>query len=115
MVVWGTLATQFPDGRLAASKSWRLNWLGIALALYVFMADSLRAVLQGLDVTKMLPGPFNWPVFCAALALMAAPVAHMAWRMSTEPVDISDGREYIRRRRNYSRTGLEPHAEAPKR
>jgi hypothetical protein len=115
MVVWGTLATQFPDGRLATSKLWRLNWLGIALALYVFMADSLRAVLQGLDVTKMLPGPFNWPVFCAALVLMAAPVAHMAWRMLTEPVDISDEREYIRRRRNYSRTGLEPHAEAPKR
>jgi hypothetical protein len=94
MVVWGTLATQFPDGGLATSKLWRLNWVGIALALYVFMADSLRAVLQGLDVTKILPGPFNWPVFCAALVLMAAPVAHMAWRMLTEPVDISEGREY---------------------
>ena len=93
MVVWGTLATQFPDGRLATSKLWRLTWLGIALALYVFMADSLRAVLQGLDVMKMLPGPFNWPVFCAALVLMAAPVAHVAWRLLTEPVDSSDGRE----------------------
>ena len=115
MVVWGTLATQFTGVSLAASKLWRLNWVGIALALYVFMADSLRAVLQGLDVTRILPGPFNWPVFCAALVLMAAPVAQIAWRMLTEPVDISDGREYIRRQRNYSRTGLEPHAEAQKR
>ena len=115
MVVWGTLATQFTDDRLATSKLWRLNWVGIALALYVFMADSLRAVLQGLDVTRILPGPFNWPVFCAALVLMAAPVAQIAWRMLTEPVDISDGREYIRRQRNYSRTGLEPHAEDQKR
>ena len=72
---------------------WRLSWLGIALALYVFMADSLRAVLQGLDVTRMLPQPFNWSVFVVALALMAAPVAHMAWRMSMEPVDSSDCRE----------------------
>ena len=115
MVVWGTLATQSTDDRLATSKWWRLNWLGIALALYVFMADSLRAALQGLDVTRILPESFNWPVFCAALVLMAAPVAHMAWRMLTEPVDISEGREYIRRRRNYSRTGLESHAEAQKR
>ena len=114
MVVWGTLATQFTGGSLAASKLWRLNWLGIALALYVFMADSLRAVLQGLDVTRILPGPFNWPVFCAALVLMAAPAAQMAWRLPKQPVDISGDREYIRRRRNYSRIGLESHAETQK-
>src|SRR5258706_590948 len=115
MVVWGTLATQFTGARLATWWLWRLNWLGIALALYVFMADSLRAVLQGLDLARILPGPFNWPVFCAALVLMAAPVAHTVWRMLTEPVDIFERREYIRRQRNYSRTGLEPHAEAQKR
>jgi len=114
MVVWGTLATQFTGGSLAASKLWRLNWLGLALALYVFMADSLRAVLQGLDVTRILPRPFNWPVFCAALVLMAAPAAQLAWRLLKQPVDIPGDGEYIRRRRNYSRIGTESHAEAQK-
>ena len=80
MVVWGTLVTQFTDGRLATSKVWSLSWLGMALALYVFMADSLRAVSQGLDVRHVLPTSFNWPAFCVALMFMAIPVAQMGWR-----------------------------------
>ena len=67
MIVWGTQVTQRAAGRAAVpltSTAWRLNWLGIALALYVFMADALRAVPQGLDATRMvLPTVFNWPVF----------------------------------------------------
>ena len=81
MVVWGTVATQFSEGRpatsftaLARPKLWGLTWLGIALALYVFMADSLRTVSQGLDVRHVLPTSFNWPMFCVALLLMTAPV-----------------------------------------
>jgi hypothetical protein len=45
------------------------------------MADSLRAVQQGRDVTTVLPTAFNWPVFCVAFALMAAPMAQTRWRM----------------------------------
>jgi hypothetical protein len=83
MVVWGTLATQFSHGRhvtartLASRQLWGLASLGIALALYLFMADSLRVVVdQGLDATRhVLPRPFNWPAFCVALMLMTAPVA----------------------------------------
>ena len=61
------------------STVWRLNWLGTALALYVFMADALRAVPNGLDATRtVLPAAFNWPVFLVALALMAAPVADIS-------------------------------------
>jgi len=64
---------------LARPKLLGLTWLGIALALYVFMADSLRVVHQGLDATRqVLPGPFNWPLFCVALMLMATPVAQSA-------------------------------------
>jgi len=93
MIVWGTLATQFADGspataraRLAQAKSWCLTSLGIAMALYVFMADSLRVVPQGLDaVTQILPERFNWPLFCVALVLMAAPVAQIAWRWTMLP------------------------------
>jgi hypothetical protein len=83
MVVWGTLATQVihgsavtPRTALARRKLWGLACLGIALALYLFMADSLRVVHQGLDATRdVLPSPFNWPVFCVALLLMTAPGA----------------------------------------
>jgi hypothetical protein len=93
MVVWGTIATQFTGDRastslmaLARPKLWRLAWLGVALALYVFMADSLRVVHQGLDATRhVLPGSFNWPLFCVALVLMATPVAQSARSFRRQP------------------------------
>ena len=84
MIVWGTLVSQRTAGNPATpvtSTLWRLSWLGVALALYVFMADSLRVVHQGLAVTKtVLPDEFNWSAFVVALTLMAAPVAQLAWR-----------------------------------
>lgn len=84
MIVWGTQVTRPAAGGAAGpltSTAWRLNWLGVALALYVFMADALRAAPDGLNATRMvLPAAFNWPVFLVALALMAAPVTHIAWR-----------------------------------
>jgi hypothetical protein len=83
MIVWGAMVTQRQvrtHGRSVPSKlCWRLNWIGAALALYVFMADSIRSVHEGLDATRtMLPTAFNWPLFLVALALMAAPVAPLA-------------------------------------
>ena len=85
MIVGGTLASQTTVRRPATSLTrtlWRLNGLGIALALYVFMADSLRVVHQGLDrTTTVLPEAFNWSVFCVAFTLMAAPVAQTGWRI----------------------------------
>jgi len=88
MIVWGTLVSQCIDrnpGTAVTSTLWRLNWLGIALALYVFMADSLHAVNEGLDATRtVLPTTFNWSVFVVALTLMAAPIAQTAWRMRSD-------------------------------
>jgi hypothetical protein len=86
MIVWGTLVSQravrSPAGSVGSTRWWRLNWLGVALALYVFMADSLRTVSEGMAATRtVLPTAFNWSAFVVALALMAAPVAHIAWRM----------------------------------
>ena len=88
MIVWGTLTTQFTDGRPASSLAvrarrhmWGLGWAGIALALYVFMADSLRTFSRGLSVRYVLPTSFNWPVFYVALVFMAVPVAQTGWRM----------------------------------
>jgi hypothetical protein len=82
MIVWGTLVSQCIEKNPCTpitSILCRLNWLGVALALYVFMADSLRAVNQGVDVTTVLPTTFSWSVFVVALTLMAAPVAQVAW------------------------------------
>jgi hypothetical protein len=83
MIVWGTLAIATPprasetSGR---SRLWPAAGLGAALALYVFMADSLRAVPLGIDAVRaVLPTTFNWSMFLVALALMATPVAPMIW------------------------------------
>jgi hypothetical protein len=83
MIVWGTLVTQSQDGIPSmrfARASWGACWAGILLALGVFMADSIRALPEGLDtVRQVLPTAFNWPVFSAALLLMATPLAHTGW------------------------------------
>jgi hypothetical protein len=84
MIVWGTLTSQSREPGPATALTW-LVWgscgVGIALALWVFMADSLRTLPQGLDmVRQVLPKQFHWPVFCVALALMAMPVAQFGWR-----------------------------------
>jgi hypothetical protein len=83
MIVWGTLATQTSALRPVTSLTWKLwglTWIGIALALYVFMADSIRTLPQGIQVvTTTLPESFNWPLFCVALCLMAAPILQSAW------------------------------------
>ncbi|HEY2906506.1 MAG TPA: hypothetical protein VGJ29_11455 [Vicinamibacterales bacterium] len=81
MILWGTMVIQRQvrsrARSFASTLSWRLNWLGAALALYVFMADSLHIVHKGIDATRtVLPTTFNWPVFVVALILMAAPVAN---------------------------------------
>ena len=79
MIVGGTLASQTTVRRPATWLTrtlWSLQGLGIVLALYVFMADSLARVHQGLDATTtVLPTAFNWSLFCVAFTLMAAPVA----------------------------------------
>jgi hypothetical protein len=78
MIVWGTLATQSerpPRQILPSVGAWSLNLIGMALALYVFMADTLQLSAGGLDtIRRFLPTYFNWPLFCVALALMSAPV-----------------------------------------
>ena len=83
MIMWGTYVTQAP--RLTQPAATRVVWgltaAGIALALYVFMADSIRQVQQGRSVSAwVLPTEFNWPVFVTALLLMAAPLASLVWR-----------------------------------
>jgi hypothetical protein len=85
LIVWGTLVSvsvgPSPDRR-TPSRLWTAAGLGAALALYVFMADSLRAAPQGLEAVRaVLPATFNWFVFFVALALMATPIAPMIWNV----------------------------------
>jgi hypothetical protein len=82
MIAWGTLASQTapaPVSLRASLAAWSLNALGMMLALYVFMADTLSVADQSVDVIRsVLPTEFNWPLFLVALALMAAPAIQLA-------------------------------------
>ena len=85
LIVWGTLASvssvQSP-ATAADSRVWRIAGIGAALALYVFMADSLRAAPHGLQAVRaVVPKTFNWLLFLVALALMTVPVASSIWSM----------------------------------
>ena len=78
MILWGTSASQFEGKKIPVMSNWSawiMNFAGVALALHVFLADSLAAAHRGLDAIRtVLPDKFNWPMFCVALALMSAPV-----------------------------------------
>jgi hypothetical protein len=55
--------------------------VGGVLALYVFMADALRTVPQGVDkLMELRPTRFDWPLFLVALVCLAVPVVELAWR-----------------------------------
>jgi len=78
MILWGTYASQSVSRnttgdltRIALGSS----AAGIALALYVFMADSLRALYARQNVELVLPAEFNWWLFAIAVMLMAVPLA----------------------------------------
>lgn len=83
MIAWGTLVTQFeprPISWVSTRVTWALCFAGVLLALYVFMADTLRVASQGVFVIRqVLPAHFNWPMFLVAIALMSAPPARLLW------------------------------------
>jgi len=84
MILWGTLASEFEitDAIRPLRRLWLLNFAGMGLALYVFMADSLRARHGGIDaIRNVLPTHFNASWFGVALLLMAAQVIHLGWRI----------------------------------
>jgi len=81
MILWGALVIHFEQTRtpaLSNRHAWILNSAGVALALYVFMADAIAVSPHGLEAIRtVLPEKFNWPLFCVALALMSAPVVQI--------------------------------------
>lgn len=84
MILWGTLEVQFERIALAPApnwKPWALSFMGMALALYVFMADAIHVVGDGETALRnMLPGPFDWPLFCLAFLLMCMPAIQLCGR-----------------------------------
>ncbi len=94
MVLGGTLVSQFdcPERALWPGPwAWGANLVGVALALYVFMADAIRAAGGGAEaVGQVLPTQFNWPVFVVAWLLLAVPIVDLCrqqWdrRLTPEP------------------------------
>ncbi|MBI3244078.1 MAG: hypothetical protein HYZ49_17485 [Chloroflexi bacterium] len=85
LIVGGTLIAQFdrPERPLWPGRLTRwLNLVGVILALYIFMADTIRVAGAGEEaVRNVLPTWFNWPLFIVALLLMAAPVADLSWQI----------------------------------
>jgi hypothetical protein len=83
MIIWGTLASieETSEARNPGEwQAWALNCLGMALALSVFMEDTIPVVGQGVEVMRnVLPTVFNWPSFNLALLLMAAPASLALW------------------------------------
>ena len=96
MILWGTAASQFERKHTPLLSNWRvwvLNFAGVALALYVFMADTIAAAQRGLDAIRMvLPEKFNWSLFGIALLLMSAPV-------------LQTGRQFLKRQPAMAKTG----------
>ncbi len=86
MIAWGILASGSQQADAPGNrewKSWLLGMAGAAFALYLFMADTLRASRHGIEaVRNALPADFNWVWFGAAWLLMAAPVLHLLGRRS---------------------------------
>jgi hypothetical protein len=88
MIIGGTLISQFDQpgrplwpGRTALA----LNFIGIGLALYVFMANALHAWPRMNLVRQVEPTWFNWPLFSLALILLAAPVVDVGRQLLTPP------------------------------
>jgi len=83
MIFWGTLASQLERARsfgLSRAARWGTSFIGITLALYVFMADTLCVADQGVDaIRNVLPSQFNWLLFGVALMLMSVSVLEIAW------------------------------------
>ena len=89
MVLWGTFVSQFERESTQTCSNWKPvlpGCLGIALALYVFMADAIEVADQGVEALRaMLPVRFNWPLFSVALALMSVPVVDAGRTISRRP------------------------------
>jgi len=84
MVIGGTLLARSEEGApqyWPRTFAWLAASLGLLLALYVFMADSLRVADAGRSALRVtLPTRFDWPLFLIAWLLLAAPLLDVAFQ-----------------------------------
>ena len=87
MIVFGLLTTTLEQGEpplWPRRASHILCAIGIALALYLFMADAISALPRGhLAIRQTLPTQFNIPLFAFAWLLMLTPILDMSHQLAT--------------------------------
>jgi len=122
MIAYGTVITAHdsPQRPLVPSRiSAMAAATGVVIALYVFMADSLRVVLAGGGVAQlraMLPHSFNWPLFTFALFCLAMPVASVIRRagaVASEALSGLDCQKWVEHFTRNRRNRPEPQWTAP--
>ncbi len=78
LITGGTLLVYVNQGGYALYPKPAANLLclvGVVIGLYAFMTDAIQALPGGeVAARNVLPVSFNWPLFGAALVLMAAPI-----------------------------------------
>jgi hypothetical protein len=93
MIAFGTVVAVFDSADrplIAGRKSWAMAAFGSFLAIYVFTADSLRAIIAEPSISSLrtlLPQSYNWPVFAMALLFLAAPLASVGRQLRTDRLD----------------------------
>jgi hypothetical protein len=95
LIVFGTLVSQFDQPEQPVWPgwgAWGFYFIGAALALYTFMADTLRVAPEGVTaIRNVLPVWFNWPLFSIALAMMTAlilDVVKQLWGLRLNPTSL---------------------------
>jgi hypothetical protein len=87
LVLTGTVISQCDEPAQSlwpGRRAWAASGVGVALALYAFMADAIAATNGGMEaIRQVLPVDFNWPAYLVALALLAAPLADVTWQRWT--------------------------------
>lgn len=107
ILIAGGVLTILAERRSAPIRPRGWMWLaaamGIGLALYAFMADSINGYPRSFEgAWNILPKNFDWPVFLAGAFLMLVPVFHLAGKTVRQPVrDVlyPSGTEKIRGKR----------------
>ena len=93
MIIWGSSVTVLNLKPRKVSHAARFYCtVGVLLALYVFMQDSLGILQQGeKGLREMLPTHFSWLLFSFALLLMAAPILNLSKETPSSDSKRADG------------------------
>ncbi|MGA7161444.1 MAG: hypothetical protein WBZ48_10605 [Bacteroidota bacterium] len=84
LIIFGSvlILNEFDESPFRAGKlSWSFHLFGIVIALYLFMAHSIKVLAQDSGgIHTQLPDQFSWPLFDLALSFMLMPILEMVIR-----------------------------------